>query len=180
MLDAARTRDLGDVVQRLAPVVPHARVLVGEGAEHRLQQLRQQLAHVLSQPDGGAGQGVKRALAQIGLGRLGQVGPELRDERRDLLVVVRVAQLAHEVLHLRRRCQARKAGSGLCEAVVHAPPAQPACASRTPCAQGCAASPSTARRAPACSRRLTSRTSLLLHALNSWQPTTESRSHFLP
>ena len=46
---------LRNVVQRLAAVVAHARVLVGEGGEDGLEQVGQMRGDVLAHADGGAG-----------------------------------------------------------------------------------------------------------------------------
>ena len=102
--DGVAARDLRDVVQRLAAVVPHARVLVLEAREHRREQRRQHGGDVRRpEADRRPRERVQRALAQVGERRLGEVGRERLDQPGHLLELRRVAQLAREVLDLERR-----------------------------------------------------------------------------
>lgn len=48
MSDTRGTGHLRDVVERLAAIVPHSRVLIREGRQHRWQQLSKELPHILS------------------------------------------------------------------------------------------------------------------------------------
>ena len=96
---ACGARDLCDVIQRLAAIVAHPRVLIGEGGEDGLEELRELRRDVLPHADRRARESVERALSRIRLRRLGQL-MHLHNQRTDLLKVAGIAVLAHEVLHL--------------------------------------------------------------------------------
>lgn len=103
-LDESLAGALAHVVQRLAGIIPHARVLVRERREDGRHDLAQVLLSSggVAQADGRSGQAEQGALSVVGLRRERKVGDQAVDERAHARVVLRRGQTLDDLLDLER------------------------------------------------------------------------------